>query len=458
MIDLGEETDVITCYDEVLSNLLAKYAIDKEPIEVSFRNIVNNLKPDRSTHLIHTYTAKLLMHIPHFFLNNEVFSKRGDIVLDPFCGSGTVMLEAVLAGRNAVGADANPLARLISKVKVRKYDFDALRKASDDLIEQIALCNSSKKPYVVNINYWFSPKIQEQLSTILYCIEKIQNLEHNEFFQVCFSNCVKKVSYADQRVSVPVKLNPDRYSTIHPLYVKSKRKLANLENVNVIARFKEIIDDNLNRFKSLDEFPIEPCSANIASEDARCLVQNLDNLPIRLPNNSISLIITSPPYAGAQKYIRSSSLSLGWLNLTDGQAALKKLDDQNIGRENYKKAAYSTLHYTNIPAADALLEKIFLINPLRAHIAANYLLEMKAAFAESVRVLKNGGHFILVVGNNRVCGFEFETQEYLRQILEGLGLNTVLRLIDDIQSYGLMTKRNKTANVITREWVLVFEK
>ncbi len=458
MIDITEVTNVLTSYDSIISRLLSKYELNEEPIEVSFRSIVNNLKPDRVTHLIHTYPAKLLMHIPHFFLNNDIFSKKGDTVLDPFSGSGTVMLEAILAGRNAIGADSNPLARLISKVKVKQYDCSELERLTSNLIRFIETYRLKTKPFVVNVDYWFSHDIQCQLSEIFYAIDSIVDVNIKDFFLVCFSNCVKKVSYADQRVSVPVKLNPSRYPQSHPLYNESKKKLENLENVNVLERFKEVIFDNILRVKCLNELVIDPFTANIVSDDARQLNNPKEEFSYKVPDNSVSLVITSPPYAGAQKYIRASSLSLGWLNLIKSHTTLKELDNQNIGRENYQKADYLNLKKTNITAADMLLEKIHQVNPLRAHIAANYLIEMREALTESVRALKHGGYFVLVVGNNQVCGFEFETQEYLRQILENLGLNPVLRLIDDIQSYGLMTKRNKTANIITREWVLVFRK
>ena len=169
------------------------------------------------------------------------------------------------------------------------------------------------------------------------------------------------------------------------------------------------------------------------------------------------MIITSPPYAGAQKYIRSCSLNLGWTELS-GKDNLRTLDKENIGRENYSKSEYIALKTTGIHEADELLQEIFQINPLRAHIAANYLLEMKQAIIEASRVLKKNKYFILVAANNKVCNKEFPTQEYLRLIAKDCGLITVCRLIDDIKSYGLMTKRNKTASVITCEWVLILKK
>jgi hypothetical protein len=74
------------------------------------------------------------------------------------------------------------------------------------------------------------------------------------------------------------------------------------------------------------------------------------------------------------------------------------------------------------------------------------------------RVLTPGGHLVLVAANNRLCDREFRTQDYLRRVAEDLGFELALRLVDDIRSRGLMTKRNETASMIAREWVLVFRK
>ena len=104
--------------DAVLEQLLERYARNETAITVNFRRLASCLPaPDRATHLIHSYPAKLLMHIPYFFLANTVLSQPGDLVLDPFCGSGTVLLESLLAGREALGIDSNPLACLISHVR-----------------------------------------------------------------------------------------------------------------------------------------------------------------------------------------------------------------------------------------------------------------------------------------------------------------------------------------------------
>src|SRR5947208_2086524 len=103
--------------------LLMRYKRGSDPVRIDFRKLVLwPSYPERATHLIHPYPAKLLAHIPFFFLAQTELSEDGETVADPFCGSGTVLLESVLAGRSAFGADANPLARLIATVKTTKYD------------------------------------------------------------------------------------------------------------------------------------------------------------------------------------------------------------------------------------------------------------------------------------------------------------------------------------------------
>lgn len=450
------EIDVIERNNNLIKSYRKQFKSNKEPIEVKFRALIPELKSaDRYTHLIHAYPAKLLVHIPYFFLNNSLLSKTGDNVLDPFNGTGTVYLESLLAGRNAFGADSNPLARLIANVKSTKYDIEILNSALVQLIQRVLQSDERQLPEVVNCDMWFSKRNQENLSKILYQINNISETDIKNFMLVSFSNCVKKVSFADPRISVPVRLNADKYEDRPDLKERTLKKIKEIETVDVIEKFRSIALDNIKRFKKLDSTIIETLQANHISTDARKLY-NCSAESERLENDSIQLIITSPPYAGAQKYIRSSSLNLGWTGLAN-VSELRTLDKKNIGREIYAKNEINIVP-TGIKTADNLIEKIALINLSRANIACKYLIEMKAAIDEMIRVLKPKGCLVMVIGNNKTCGFEFNTQEYLTEYIISKGVTLQFKLIDDINSYGLMTKRNKTADIISREYILVFNK
>jgi hypothetical protein len=160
---------------------------------------------------------------------------------------------------------------------------------------------------------------------------------------------------------------------------------------------------------------------------------------------------------GAQKYVRATSLSLGWLALatTDG---LKALEDITIGREHFRKQDIASSLDSGVPAAEKILKSVRSENRLRAHIAARYLVEMKEVIHTCVRLLKKGGSFILVSGSNQLCGRVFKTTEYLHFLCLKEGLSLRFAVNDNIHSRGLMTRRNKTAGLIPFESVAVFQK
>lgn len=438
---------------ERLETLLKRYRVSGRPITVNFRELVSWLpyNTERASHFLHPYPAKLILHIPHFFLNNDLLSSPNDYVLDPFCGSGTVLVEGLLAHRNALGIDSNPLASLIAKAKTTCIEPTKLRRTSQTLVANFK--NSGKAaplPNVVNLEHWFYPHVIEQLQVIKTAIETIRDTDTKRFFLLCFSACVRKVSLADPRISVPVRLHKDTYPLEHKLNTVCVQRLNRLKRINVYSQFNKIVEDNILRVDALRN-QTNGNTSQVYNGDAKSLTQNIPDV-----HRKAQIIITSPPYLAAQKYVRASSLSLGWLGMCQ-KTNLKELELASIGREHYPKDSYSDLLPTGINAANNLLKQIHGINPLRAHIGASYLNEMETALTEACSALKKGGYFVLVAGNNRICNKHFPTKKYLASILLELGLKLRLELADTIQSRGLMTRRNTTASVIARESVLVFQ-
>lgn len=441
-----------TIYEEYVR----KYQETGQPVSVNFRELVPLLNnKERYTHLIHTYPAKLLSNIPYYFLMTEDFCPHGGIVLDPFCGTGTVLLEAALSGRQAWGADANPLAVLISKVKTTYISKDILLRSLSTILNRAE--RSREMPRMSSmIEGWFSDSTVTQLFRLQQSIEKIKNIKQKNFFLLCLSNLIRKVSYADPTIAVPVHLNPNRFAEGSERRETATFRLETLKAVDVYDKFEGICRLNIERINSLKGVK-KINMAEVVSNDARHLTKHLTDEEV-IPDNTVDLILTSPPYAGAQKYIRASRLNLFWMGMTDA-AEIRNIDGKNIGREDYHKKEYDKKYTTSIDAADRVLEELYCKGKKeRACIVGNYLNEMKVALDESYRVLKPGGHMIIIIGNNTVCGLSFNTQDYLTSYLQSKGMQLKFKLIDDIKSYGLMTKRNKTANTITSEWVLVLKK
>jgi DNA modification methylase len=443
----ADANDHARSIDESFRKLMARYERSGRPVNVSFRQLVSWIKGgDRATHFIHPYPAKLLPHIAHFFLSVNELSRPGDKVLDPFGGSGTVALEAQLFGRRPLYADANPLAKLIATVKCKRIPELAVR----DAVKRVkrnshrAGARPPETPCVVNIEHWYQTPVIDSLGRIKRAIEKETDKAVKEFLLVAFSVTCRKQSNADPRVSVPVRL----------------KKINQVNGMaDVWETFEATIEANLRRMKLVQPYGggnNRLFSCKVVGNDARSLVTSQTSKR-PLANDSVDLIITSPPYAGAQKYIRASSLSLGWLGMASVED-LKRLENKSIGREHYSAAQIVEVQTTGIAAVDRLVVKVYQRNPLRSKIVSSYILEMRECIREMHRVLKPGGHMVMVLGNNEVCGYPLRTARYLREICEMVGMQTRMVLVDEIKSRGLMTKRNRTASVITREWVLVMVK
>src|SRR3989442_10991539 len=84
-----------------------------------------NVRTDTFTHGLHPYPAKMVPSIARELI--ACYSAPGDLVYDPFCGSGTTLVEASLTQRRGSGIDLNPLAVLLSKVKTSPLDPDSIR-------------------------------------------------------------------------------------------------------------------------------------------------------------------------------------------------------------------------------------------------------------------------------------------------------------------------------------------
>lgn len=240
-----------------------------------------NTSSNYSTHGIHSYTAKFIPHIPRYFIKK--YTKKKDVVLDPFAGSGTTLLEANILGRNSLGIDINPLAILIGKVKTTPIKRKKLEEATKKLFK-----NLDKKPKFQlkefpNIDYWFNKKSIIELSKIDFMINQLYKKREISrdiwnYFRVCFSSIVRKSSFADPH-------NPKTYCSPR-MQVLRKQK----HQFDPIKYFKTCVTKNSGLIYKLGEILKDK------KVKTKFITTN-DTRNIKLPSNikKIDLIITSPP-------------------------------------------------------------------------------------------------------------------------------------------------------------------
>lgn len=446
--------------DQGLHDLMARFRVSRTPIPINFRELVTlSYNSERATHLVHPYPAKLLVHIPYYFLSCETLVVPGETVADPFCGSGTVLLEGALHGCALVGADSNPLALAITTAKLTLPNSHLYEKVSAKLatLELSKLRKSNVD--VVNLDYWFTDRIQRELAAVWEVLSPHLSESGSSLLTVTFSQCARKLSLADPKFSVPVKLRPEKYRASPALFRRAHRHEEWLSTANARDTFISLLQANYRRQQELLRLVATAPLIEYLGTDARFLRSDYSYHSEfqSVKGASVDLVLTSPPYAGAQKYIRSSSLSLGWLGLWPSRN-LRALEDRSIGREHFSKRETLRVLNTGDTTIDEHLRQIRSKSELRAHLVATYLLEMAQSLREMYRILKPGKYAVIVIGDNQVCGGAFPTARYLANIAEAIGFVLALHLVDDIRSRGLMTKRNKSSGVIATESVLLFQK
>ena len=424
-----------------LDRLLYRYSRDQECIEVSFRHMVGPLPAHDLTHSIHPYPARLLRQVPRFFLNCEQLGPPNSTVLDPFCGSGTVLVEAMLRHRPAWGVDANPFARLLSRVKTTQIDERKFYDAGMTALVEAKRTRRIDYPNVINIDHWFTPSSTSVLSRYRAVLDNQADPNVFRALLIVLSLAADRVSLRDRRIPVPVR----------------RRDAENIFRADTTSRSWKAIESSLRhvteRLSSLRTVGSES-RVDVCGEDARCLEESMLRAGLDRP----ALVITSPPYGAAQKYIRSSSLSLGWLGLAR-VSDLSALERLNIGREHMTKGDLENLPEIRNSRARRALDEVRERCPVRAAIYANYFSEMEKAIESVCDVLKPDGHFVLVAAPNHVAGRALATPSYLADIAKGFGLSLILETRDQIQGRSLLTKRASSSGPpICSEHVMVFRK
>lgn len=173
--------------------------------DLSFDN-VKEKERTKHVHRLHPYKGKFIPQLVEYFIDShtdrfkkEVFFNPGDIILDPFCGSGTTLVQANELGIHSVGIDISEFNCLISRCKIQKYDIEKVKKAAHFLIERL----ENKYPLVsASPDDGLGYQADEKLS---YFVDELYT-KMNEFNHQYFPNSEYKYKVARGAI------NEEKYS------------------------------------------------------------------------------------------------------------------------------------------------------------------------------------------------------------------------------------------------------
>ena len=314
------------------------------------------------THWFYPYKGKFHPQMVRALLN-IIGLKEGDILLDPFSGSGTTALESQLLGIDFVGIDISPLCVIQGKVKTESiYVIDEIEYLKNKVIKSTAF---------KSLNFVSAESYYKLIDELTYN-EKVKN----------FYILARLIAISDS-----ARRKKDFWTSF-------------VNNINLmIASIKDYVSVK-------DKLKLNLGKVRIEKGDARS---------IKLSDNSVDGIITSPPYSIALDYVKNDGHSLMDLGYD-----LKEIREDFIGVRGKER------------------ERLELYNE-----------DMKKVYSEMYRVLKPNRYAVIVIGNATYRGKEVKTVEFTIEFMESLGFN-LEKNIDKI-IFGLY-------NVMSKENILIFKK
>ena len=419
-------------------------------------------KHDRLTHYLFRYPAKF--HPPIARALIQKFSKPGQTIFDPFCGSGTAAVEALATGRNSVAMDIDPVAVAVATAKTRRIQPNALRASAAKVLRKLDMRERTSReyeyrqfvdlsqanfrtqarpvrayiPHLPNIEHWFRRYAIIDLAWIDRTIIEIDlPSAHKQFFEIVFASIIRSASNADP---VPVS---GLEVTSHMIRRDEEGRV-----VNAFALFRRALTKALDASESFYRATAPGLAVRVFAGDAT---------EIPKLREEIDCILTSPPYHGAVDYYRRHTLEMYWLGKTSNRGQRLLLLDKYVGRLSVSKRNSLVASAAALPPLALRWEKrIRAVSNARANGFRHYTTAMKLAFDGMAGLLRAGSPAVLVVGNSHWNNTEIPTDALLAELADDH-----FKLVD-VFSYPLKNRymsysRHNGADIKT-EHVLVFHK
>jgi len=392
------------------------------------------------SHAYHSYPAKFIPQLAGRII--EQYSSVSDIVVDPFMGCGTTLVESKVRGRASVGTDINPVATLISSAKINALPPLNITEAFHALIRKFSSYDD-KTPILMQIHerldFWYRPQEKHKLAFLYQYISAIQDEQNRTFFLCAFSNILKSCSIWMQKSNKPT---------------RDMKKIPTDPFVAFQRQVKAMLKGNYDYYEMLNK-------NNFLHVDTQAHCQDARQSPAK--ENSVGLVVTSPPYVTSYEYADLHQLPALWFTYTNDLAQFRK---QFIGTAYHHKrdlVAHSAI-------ADWTVDQLAQKHKKSADEVANYFGEMYEVFTEMHRILKIGGKIAVVIGNTALHKIEIHNAEVFMEQLSALGMNLITIIKREIPSKNLPSVRDEhtgrfakvTDDNITyaypTEYILVMEK
>ena len=294
------------------------------------------------------------------------------------------------------------------------------------------------------LDFWFKRAAQDSLSQLRQAIDDVRHPLYKRFFLVTLSSIVRSCSYADPAIPPPVRLSPRRAPLANARYRRHLALAQALTSQTVYDHFHSALDSNIRRVARLNHcINLGPVSVLGSMAEAAATT---------LSSHSVDVILTSPPYCGAQKYARSLQLELRWLGFSREQIA--RVDRKTLGTERITKAQDVMQLLRGEVHQDTLIRDVWDLNPVRATMLSSYLAYIDRFSSESRRVLRPGGDMFVSFGTSTIAGVSVDLAAIFKRLAVANGLRYVTTLVDTIPSRGLLTQRHRSAATILDEQVV----
>lgn len=391
------------------------------------------------THCYHTYPAMMIPQIARTLIEEYKPKGRLDLILDPYMGSGTTLVEASLAGINSIGTDLNPLARLMGKVKTTLYNNESILKQFREIQTELIFYTKDKVKErnfdrISNYSFWYN---EDTLLKLSYLSQLIKNVKDKDFFNVVLSEVVREVSFTRNGEFKRYRMNEASISKFNPdtFTLFEKKALRNIEGLkDYTSEAKHNVNAIIYDFNTMYGIPTDI-----------------------IKDGDVDMVVTSPPYGDSRTTVAYGQFSR-WANEWFNFDNAKNLDKLLMGGKKATEEIFKTASIRDV------LDEIDSLEHKRYLEVVSFLNDYYQSIENVAKSVRRGGTVCYVVGDRRVKGVQIPLDYFTAEMFEKFGFKhkiTIVREIPNKRMPALTSPTNKAGakvSTMSHEYIVILNK